>query len=458
MSRPGKWWWGLIPLFLLWIISNSWLGNSVNADLTARALKSATAGVYNPAVSVAGRDVTVTGVVFSDAQNAAQLDAIAKEWGVRKVISALALPPVASPFNWKLERRGNELALTGAVPNPDARKAILATLEAAFPGTKIHDGTTFARGGASSFVEAVNFAVKQIASLEGPTLAFADGKVAVTGRAASIEAREQILNALKNFPQGFTLASAKIEAPEPYGFSARKSDDTLTLIGSVPNEALRKQILDAIRRLFGGYQVVDQLTITPNAPAGFQQAALAGLSALSRLADGVLTIRGNKGEISGNAFYAEALSAIRANLTRSLPGGFTLDLKAGVQATGPAIDAAACQTNVNNMLSKTTILFETGSANISSDSAGLLDRIAGTFARCAGAKVEIAGHTDSTGDAAANLALSQQRAEAVLGYLTRAGLAAGNFVAKGYGQERPVASNETEEGRARNRRTEFVVQ
>jgi OOP family OmpA-OmpF porin len=72
--------------------------------------------------------------------------------------------------------------------------------------------------------------------------------------------------------------------------------------------------------------------------------------------------------------------------------------------------------------------------------------------------VEIAGHTDSTGDAAANLALSQQRAEAVLGYLTRAGLASGNFLAKGYGQERPVASNETEEGRARNRRTEFVVQ
>lgn len=457
MSRPAKWWWGLIPLFLLWIVSNSWLGNSVNADLAARALKSAT-GVHNPAVSVAGRDVTVTGVVFSDAQNAAQLDAIAKEWGVRKVVSALALPPVASPFNWKLERRANELVVTGAVPNPDARKAILATLEAVFPGTKTQDTTTFARGGASSFVEAVNFAVKQVASLERPTITFADGKVSVTGRAASIEAREQVLNALKNFPQGFTLASAEIEAPEPYGFSARKTDDTLTLTGSVPDEALRKQILDAARRLFGGYQIADQLTLTPNAPAGFQQAVLAGLAGLSRLADGALTIRGNKGELTGNAFYAEAVNAIRAGLARSLPGGFTVDLKAGVQATGPAIDAAACQTSVNTLLGKTTILFETGSANISSDSAGLLDRIAGTFARCAEAKVEVAGHTDSTGDAAANLALSQQRAEAVLNYLTRAGLASGNFVAKGYGQERPVASNETEEGRARNRRTEFVVQ
>ncbi|HRF09817.1 MAG TPA: OmpA family protein [Xanthobacteraceae bacterium] len=458
MSRPAKWWWGLIPLFLLWIVSNSWLGNSINADLTARALKSATAGVYNPAVSVAGRDVTLNGVVFSDAQNAAQLDAIAKEWGVRKVVSALALPPVASPFNWKLERRGNDLVVTGAVPNPDSRKAILATLEAAFPGTKTQDASTFARGGASSFVEAVNFTVKQIASLERPTITFADGKVSVTGRAASIEAREQILNALKSFPQGFTLASAEIEAPEPYGFSARKTDDTLTLTGSVPDEALRKQILDAARRLFGGYRVADQLTLTPNAPAGFQQAVLAGLAGLSRLADGALTIRGNKGELSGNAFYAEALNAIRASLARSLPGGFTVDLKAGVQATGPAIDAAACQTSVNTLLGKTTILFETGAANISSDSAGLLDRIAGTFARCAEAKVEIAGHTDSTGDASANLALSQQRAEAVLNYLTRAGLAAGNFVAKGYGQERPVASNETEDGRARNRRTEFVVQ
>ncbi len=458
MSQPAKWWWGLIPLLLLWIISNSWLGGSVNADLTARAQKAASAGVYDPAISVAGRDVTISGVVFSDAQSEAQFAALSREWGVRKVVNALALPPVASPFNWKLERRGDELALTGMIPNPDARKAILATIEAAFPGTKIKDDTTFARGAASSFVEAVNYTVKQLATLERPSIAFADGKIAVTGRAASIEARDEILNSLKTLPQGFTLADAKIDAPDPYGFAAQKSSDTVTLTGSVPNEALRKQLVDAVRRLFGGYQVVDQLTITPNAPAGFQQTVLAGLAALSRLAEGKLTIRGSKGELSGDAFYQEALNAIRAYLTRNVPGSFALDLKAGVRPTGPAIDAAACQTEVNSLLGKTTILFETGSATISSDSAGLLDRIVGTFARCAEAKVEIAGHTDSTGDAAANLTLSQQRAEAVLNYLVRAGLASGNFVAKGYGQERPVASNDTEENRARNRRTEFVVQ
>jgi OOP family OmpA-OmpF porin len=71
--------------------------------------------------------------------------------------------------------------------------------------------------------------------------------------------------------------------------------------------------------------------------------------------------------------------------------------------------------------------------------------------------VQLAGHTDSTGDPASNQALSQNRADAVRGILMNNGISADRMTTAGYGQERPVASNDTDDGKARNRRTELVV-
>ncbi len=71
--------------------------------------------------------------------------------------------------------------------------------------------------------------------------------------------------------------------------------------------------------------------------------------------------------------------------------------------------------------------------------------------------IEIGGHTDNTGDAAANVALSQARADAVRNALLKAGVDPANLVAKGYGSAQPVASNDLLEGRFRNRRIEYRV-
>jgi outer membrane protein OmpA-like peptidoglycan-associated protein len=71
--------------------------------------------------------------------------------------------------------------------------------------------------------------------------------------------------------------------------------------------------------------------------------------------------------------------------------------------------------------------------------------------------IEIGGHTDNTGDAAANVALSQQRADAVRTYLIQQGVPEAMLVAKGYGDARPIAGNDTEEGRFHNRRIEFTA-
>jgi outer membrane protein OmpA-like peptidoglycan-associated protein len=71
--------------------------------------------------------------------------------------------------------------------------------------------------------------------------------------------------------------------------------------------------------------------------------------------------------------------------------------------------------------------------------------------------IEVAGHTDNSGDPSSNLQLSQQRAAAVRDYLISQGVAPTSLVAKGYGDTRPVGSNDTDEGKFHNRRIEFTI-
>jgi len=72
-------------------------------------------------------------------------------------------------------------------------------------------------------------------------------------------------------------------------------------------------------------------------------------------------------------------------------------------------------------------------------------------------KVSINGHTDNISDAEFNLQLSENRAKTVYEYLIMKGITSYRLSYKGYGLSKPIASNETEEGRAKNRRTEFVI-
>ncbi len=122
----------------------------------------------------------------------------------------------------------------------------------------------------------------------------------------------------------------------------------------------------------------------------------------------------------------------------------------------PADLISAAGGSLNEALGIQPINFEVGSAVITADSTAVLDGAA-DFLITNGTVVEIAGHTDADGNDASNLALSQARAESVMAYLTEKGVAAENMTAVGYGETEPIASNDTPEGKAENRRIEFVA-
>ncbi|HXV14357.1 MAG TPA: OmpA family protein, partial [Candidatus Krumholzibacteria bacterium] len=101
------------------------------------------------------------------------------------------------------------------------------------------------------------------------------------------------------------------------------------------------------------------------------------------------------------------------------------------------------------------INFESGSAALTPDSHPVLDQVIASMNQYPEVRIEIRGHTDSQGPAAFNLELSQKRAQSVRQYLINGGIAGDRITAIGVGEEEPISSNGTAEGRAQNRRIEF---
>lgn len=106
---------------------------------------------------------------------------------------------------------------------------------------------------------------------------------------------------------------------------------------------------------------------------------------------------------------------------------------------------------------KQTVYFDTNRATIKRVSNALLDDVALALRDHGKLVVEIQGHTDSQGKDSFNLKLSQRRADAVRLYLVKKGIDAARMVAKGYGEDVPIADNRTATGRSQNRRVEFVI-
>jgi OOP family OmpA-OmpF porin len=122
---------------------------------------------------------------------------------------------------------------------------------------------------------------------------------------------------------------------------------------------------------------------------------------------------------------------------------------------GESVDQRGCASGDTVVLRGVTFDFD--SSRITPNARVILDQVADTLLSAEGLTVEIGGHTDSQGSSAYNQKLSQRRAEAVVDFLKERGVAAEQLMARGYGEEEPIASNDTEEGRELNRRVELRI-
>ncbi|MGP4770822.1 OmpA family protein [Acinetobacter sp. PFS20] len=197
--------------------------------------------------------------------------------------------------------------------------------------------------------------------------------------------------------------------------------------------------------------------------------ALAGvLGALKGVPNASLEWVGDK--ITLKAGDAAALEALTAKVKALVPhtevvGTAPVTAEQSVSNSLTASQTALGSIDPNNVdvnalvkaLNLQIINFASGSSDIPADNKAILDQAATLLNKVTSIKLNVGGHTDSTGNAAANKALSQRRAQAVVDYLKSKGVDASKLVAEGHGSDQPVAENTTEEGRFKNRRIEFSV-
>jgi OOP family OmpA-OmpF porin len=378
--------------------------------------------------------------------------------GVRLVNDETRLVPEAKPFVWSAERDVVRVTLSGSAPLPAIKSKLVEAAHAALGNVEVTDQMNLARGAPSRFDAAAALLIEQIAKLKDGKITISDDKVSLSGMARDLGGREAIAAGLKNLPEGFSVASNDVKAP-PYVFQAYKDPVAvaLTLTGNVPDDKVHGALVATAGRKFFNEKVADNLKASVGAPAGFAAAVVPALGALSRLSTGTLVVSDREVKLSGDAFYDAAAVQIRAGLGKDFPQGWQFKADISVKPAAAPVDATVCQQLFSDLLSKGTIRFPAAQSTIDPDSAGLLDRLIETALRCPTARIEIAGHTDADGEDGFNQALSEKRAQAVMDYLVKAGLPADRFTAVGYGSTQPVASNETDEGKAHNRRIEFVV-
>ena len=124
--------------------------------------------------------------------------------------------------------------------------------------------------------------------------------------------------------------------------------------------------------------------------------------------------------------------------------------------SGTVVNKRGCELKESIQLDQ--VQFKSGTAELSSESKSILNTIAQTLKDNQHLVFEVAGHTDDRGNYSFNVTLSEKRAQAVRQYLLNNGVAANRLTAKGYGPDKPVATNDTAQGRRQNRRVELVLQ
>ena len=455
----SKWWPGLIPLVVLWALA-AWISTApLESDLAGRSTAALRDTVLDKTrIEVSGRDVNLAADAFSEDGRSSALASVEAVPGVRLVNDNTRLVPEARPFVWSAERDVARVTLGGNAPLPASKSRLLEAARAGLGGVDVADQMNLARGAPPRFDNAALLLLDQVGKLKDGKVAISDTRISVSGMARDLGGREAIAAALKNLPDGFSVAANEIKAP-PYIFQAYKDPVavTLTLTGYVPDNTVHAAVAGAAKRKFFNEKVVDNLKASVGAPARFVNAVTPALGVLSRLSTGTLVVSDREIKLSGDAFYEAAAAQIRDNLAKDFPQGWQVNADISVKPAAAPVDATVCQQLFSDLLAREKIRFEARRATIDPDSIGLLDRLIETALRCPNANIEIAGHTDADGQDAFNQSLSEKRAQAVTDYLVRAGLPANRFTAMGYGSTQPVAGNDTDEGKAQNRRIDFLV-
>jgi outer membrane protein OmpA-like peptidoglycan-associated protein/osmotically-inducible protein OsmY len=401
------WWWlltllGLTLLYLL-MLSARWGG--IETDLHSRTTEELSEkGINwsNVDVNHRGRDILLTGTASTEAERDNAINTALSVEGVRIVDSNIDITPLKKrQLMAHYNHENKQLVLKGALSSQAEIDGVVKIVTNSIGSQRVINKLT----------------VSDQYAKEG-------GSMILTGSVLSNEALTKISKAVKTGGSALGLALTNNLDIDRVAIQAIKEQEKKVAAEQEESDRLAAETATAEK-------------------IAAEQAESEKLAAEKAKAEKIAAEKAEMEKLATEKVKSEKIAAKQAKIE--------------VEKT----KASDCQTKLNRTMLDKTILFNTNKAEIKDSSFSLLKKIAAIIRECgtilANAKITVSGHTDSRGSDEDNLKLSGRRSNAVKIYLTSIGVSAEMVRSKGYGESQPIATNDTPEGRAKNRRITFSV-
>jgi outer membrane protein OmpA-like peptidoglycan-associated protein len=414
--HPERWVWGLIPIAMLSWIAVDAEADRIERDLERRSSRAlAAAGFDWASIAFSGRDGLLVGTPHGPRERAEALAVVRGVWGVRKVIGRTRSREVLAAVDVS-SVKGRHLP-----PQEVLAQSAVAPLTATL---------------ALPVVAADPSSLREV----GPPATGSSSPVAAS-RPPSAPPLPHVLSAAE-------LAASALHPDPSAHFEQLRASDVLAPAATarVPPhvEVVKARDVSGLEGAAAADGPSRHFDLVEAYDAAAAKASEVGVAHIERPsgaangADGLLASRGltPPAQRSDNP----AVSIATAALARSV-----------------ALAADQCRIATDEIRVFEPIRFKSDSAALDARRRAELDRIAAAANACPSARLQISGHADASGPDRHNMALSLRRANRVAGYLITKGIDAVRLKAVGYGETRPIAPNDTEDNRARNRRIEVEV-
>ena len=390
---------------------------------------------------------------------------------VQLVLDISAPRPVITPFTLRyVQSSGGGRFEACSAGTEDSRDRILTAARNA--GLTGQDSCRIGLGVPSpNWATAAELAIAAVGRFEDATVTFSDADITlIVAQGTPPDLFDEVIGELDTaLPQVFSLHAVLPDPPPeentedglPTFTATRSPEGYVQLRGRLPDARITEAVEAYATALFGRQNTYVATRIDEDLPGGWTLRVMAGLEAMAQLHNGSVVVEPDTVRIRGNS-GSESTTSDLSQLMSELLGaaeGFVIDVTyvASLDPQTGLLTPQQCLDRINTILDQRKITFDPGSVEINEETGRILDDLAEILPDCSHVDMEIGGHTDSQGREEMNLRLSQGRADAVLNGLLARRVLTSNLTAQGYGETRPIASNDTEDGREINRRIEFLL-
>jgi outer membrane protein OmpA-like peptidoglycan-associated protein len=256
-----------------------------------------------------------------------------------KLVSEKVTPPLVDPFVWSAKLAANQLALSGYVPSEKLREDLFAQVKKSFPKIAIVDRMEVADGAPEGWATSVVGALAGLAQLKEGTADISGRSVALAGVAADEAAAETARGVFrKDVPKAFKLSDTitflkpTLPVAAPFVTTIEARSDAVELTGSVPSDAARAAIVEAIKARLPGRTINDRMQIAAGAPDGWQSCLTAAIAGIGRLGGGSARLSDRQASVSGETTDEALASAVPGEVRASANRACETDVKIALLA------------------------------------------------------------------------------------------------------------------------------